>query len=367
MPTINLIGEDEEKEKERKQPEAEQIPVSPEEPDASFATETFSLETQEYAPQEPRQEPKLAEPVTPKLTTPPPDLSSFRRPPRGSRASLFLVVGFLVVVVALLLFWQLQKGEAPPSAPGGLAVVEKPGVPAEGEVTSEPEAVAEQPVTEEPPGPPPATPPPRAISPGPGAYVRETAGITAAVTSLLEALPEDLNFTLISFTGNRFLLEYVASTENAALSFPDLLSEAMPIQEIRILTREQMAANGQSLPKVLLQGSVSLGSLGSPAASIQYLDAVEVRREVSRLAQAAGMVLRSVETRPDVVEDGFEMVPIDFRLSGKKASATAFLGSLGQAELNLRINKLVLVSADRRGLSDEEVNLAINANTYRPR
>jgi hypothetical protein len=375
MPDINLIGEEEE---EKKQPEAAPQEAEPAEPapepqesGGAFGNETFSLETREFAPEEkpePRPEPeKFAEPVTPKVTTPPPDLSSYRRPPRGSRASVFLVVGFLVVVLAVILFWQLQGDEGGETVPGEPTVAEEVGTPG-GEPTGQTEAVTEG-VAEEVPGQPETTEPePVRTAPGSApAYAVESAAISAAAVGALRAFPEDLNFTLISFTGDRFLIEYVGASEAAALSFPDILRGALPVEELRVLAQEQVAANGQSLQKVLLQGSVSAMELGAPRGSIEYLDLTGVRRAVTRLARSNGMVLRGVESRPGLVDDGFELTPLDFRLLGKKANAAAFLDALGQSGINLRIGKVVLVSSDRRGLSDEEVNLAINANVYQPR
>ncbi len=368
MPNINLIGEDEEEEKKQPEVPQEESATQPQESGSSFADETFSLDTREFAPEKEPQKPQFTEKEPPKVTTPPPDLTSYTRPRRGSRATGFLVGGFLVVALAVILFWKLQKkegtvatpGETPPSQQvearaGGQAGETKP-------VTEQPgqQAQAEQPART-------AASTPPAVPQGVPSYASEAAEITAAAVGMLQVLPEDVNFTLLSFTGGRFLIEYVAPTRTAALAFPDMISNSLPVEQTRILTQEQVTADGQSLQKVLLQGSVALGSLAAPEKPVQYLDIAGLRRAVARLARSSGLRLRSVETRQGLVDDGFELIPIDFRFSGKKANAASFLGALGQAGLNLRLGKLVLVSTDRRGLSDEEVNLALNANLFRPR
>jgi len=214
----------------------------------------------------------------------------------------------------------------------------------------------------------PATPKPTAPPPEPvvDPVLKEVITTTHlgvnVMEKILNAAPEAMKFTLVSYSDGRFHLESLAPSSSEIDHFRQNLSPSLSGGEVNVLSQEPKTINGQRFQKALLSGSVVPGAFppaGIPAA--QAKDG-ELENFVKTFCQENRLVLKQFSARQAVGKDSYQMTPIVVSAYGNRQALMQLLKEVAGQYQNVNLSKILLVARTGDAMAD----LILNVEVYAP-
>ena len=258
-----------------------------------------------------------------------------RKAPSGS----LLVILIAAVLFAVALYFLIKQRAFGPAKP---TVAEKEVVTP----TTPPEVSARKPAVVEPVLP---------------AFAKEMVASTQesvnAVNTVVSSAPADIALGTVSYTGHSLMIESLASSSGALDQLGQTLKEKFPQSEIRMVSRDQKTVGGQTTQRAIFSGTLPEGVPPVQKGEITYLAKSDAENRMKKDCQELGLVLKSFEVTPEVKEAQYVRTPILLKAVGDKEAALKLLQKISEANLNLAVNKILLVFSDRKALRDKTVNL----------
>lgn len=363
MVDINLIGDEQTGEEKRSEQER-----------VEDFTQTSSMDTQELAFEE------RTETFDTTKTGGFPHRRSY-----SSLVSTLIIFGVIVLIAGAIYFFFLSGDDQ--ETAGLPPIIESESVaqpdeqvlePTQPEVSGgttlpEDQEVVEQlqspGTTAEPSEPDMTQPEPLPSRPSPGPSPKSTAALPVnsaetlqTVTTLLSAVPGNLNTTLLSYAGSRLRLELVGASAADARAFATTLSQSFG-GNFSVLSESQVATNGQSLEKVLISGTLPRNGSGGPM-NVTVYSVKELQDWFRNTARALGLELRQIRAQRGISADGGFKTPVLVRLFGSKDVLLQFLSEMASENMNIDLAKVLLVSPDMVSYTDDQLTLVINLFVY---
>lgn len=180
-----------------------------------------------------------------------------------------------------------------------------------------------------------------------------------SVTNLLTSVPANLNITLLSYTGQRARVEFVAATTADARDFTSKMNQYFGAGNFVIVSESQVNANGRILEKVLVTGKINSASNGS-GGSARFLNTGQAKDWIRRNAQQYNLVVRELKSQPGSYSGGYQKIPLLVRVYGSQSALIGFLEEFSSQSINVEMAKILLVSPDMATFSDETMILVLN-------
>lgn len=183
------------------------------------------------------------------------------------------------------------------------------------------------------------------------------------VNSIIQTIPANVNFTMISYNDGKFLLEFLANSDADINVVNKQLQQTLASSEINLLSKETRTIQNRQVRSALVNGNVNLNqSLGDMAISQEptYLSANELKNQLANICQQAGLSIKQHDSGMEKTEGAFRITPIKFRATGQKANVLAFLQQLLNQNLNISFAKISLIN-----LQESNITLVLNINLYR--
>ena len=196
-----------------------------------------------------------------------------------------------------------------------------------------------------------------------GQYLAKTRASVQTVNSLVSIVPANMSVTLLSHSGNRVRMEFVAQSQAQAGDFTQRLQQQLGGSSFKVISDNQVASNGGSVQKVLVSGRSS-SARGSASGSIDYLNSTQASDWIKNTARQSGLSVIQLNTQQASFIEGVQKTPIFARLSGSKDAVRGMLDELAAQSLNLELAKVILVSPDHIYYKDDTLVLVLNLFLY---
>ena len=188
----------------------------------------------------------------------------------------------------------------------------------------------------------------------------------STVSDILNTIPSNINFTLISYNDGKFLLEFLSGGDANINQVSSQLQQNLYAADVTVLSKDNRTIQNRRFRQALINGSVDINR-GSGEANLQepnYLSATELQNQISAICQQAGLTIKLFEASMEKADGEFMVVPIKFKAEGQKGSIVNFLRQLQNANLNISFAKILLI-ADETNLTNPNVTLLLNITSYR--
>jgi len=188
----------------------------------------------------------------------------------------------------------------------------------------------------------------------------------STVSNIITTVPEAVNFTMITYNDGKFLVEFLANTDNAINNLNSDLKQKLYSSEMKILSRNRRTIQGRPYRQALMNGNVNMGSDLVESNTIQeptYLNSDELKNQLSTICSQTGLKLRQFDVGKNKSDGEFQVVPIKFRAVGIKTSILNFLQQVIDENVNINFSKISLIANDV-DLSDSNITLVLNIELY---
>lgn len=185
-----------------------------------------------------------------------------------------------------------------------------------------------------------------------------------SVTGLMTTIPAAFNTTLLSYTGNRARIELIGNLGGEARSLVDRLNRDFGSANFAIVSEDQIAANGGSLDRVLISGSMASSSNVGSNEQVEFLNVNQAQDWIKNTSLQYGLELRQLKIEQASSANGYQKVPVFARIYGAQSSLVGFLQEMAGQNLNLEITKIQLVSPDMVSFSDDNLVLVLYMYLY---
>jgi len=183
------------------------------------------------------------------------------------------------------------------------------------------------------------------------------------VNKIIKTIPANVNFTMISYSDGKFLLEFLANSDADINNVNSQLQQSLAPSEINLLSKETRSIQNKQVRQALVNGNVNLNqSLGDITISQEptYLSTTELKTQLTAICQQAGLSIKQYDSGLEKSEGAFRISPIKFQAVGQKANVLAFLQQLLNQNLNISFSKISLIN-----LHEANITLVLNINLYR--
>lgn len=209
-----------------------------------------------------------------------------------------------------------------------------------------------------------STPP---LSPGLTAKIVKAYRGISTVSEILNTIPANVNFTLISYSDGTFLLDFLAPGDPDITIVSNQLQQNLASAEVNVLSKESRNINNRQFRKALVNGTVDFaqraGNLTNPREPT-YLNSTELQNQLSTICRQTGLTIKKFYTGLEKADGEFLILPVQFKAIGQKGSIAAFLQQLLTQNMNISFSKISLI-ADDFNLTDPNITVLLNIGLYR--
>jgi len=183
------------------------------------------------------------------------------------------------------------------------------------------------------------------------------------INSVIKTIPANVNFTMISYSDGKFLLEFLANSDADINNVNNQLKQSLASAEINLLSKENRSIRNRQVRQALVSGNVSLSQVpGDVTVSREptYLSVAELKNQLTTICQQTGLSIKQYDAGLEKSEGVFRINPIKFRATGQKANVLTFLQQLQNQNLNVSFSTISLIN-----LHESNITLVLNINSYR--
>lgn len=186
------------------------------------------------------------------------------------------------------------------------------------------------------------------------------------VNTIANALSGGAVLSLIRFTDNAFLVEFVTSSNNIGTVSNTLRQRLNPV-EMNIVSQEAFGVKGPAARKVLVAGAVGAGS--SPISldgTVREISLGDFVQWIRNAARSNGLAVKNLNQSSPTQQDAYSITPLQIILRGDLSGALAFLDALDQSSPNVSVEKISLINNDPSANSDDAVSMVVVLQHYSP-
>ncbi|MBN1154831.1 hypothetical protein JXB12_07910 [candidate division KSB1 bacterium] len=184
------------------------------------------------------------------------------------------------------------------------------------------------------------------------------------VETILNSIPQTINFTMIQYQDGNFLTEVIGNS-SAEISQLNAQLQQTGSEQVKLLSQEQKTYQGINYQQALLNGSLSRPD-GAILKEPSYLNVNNIKSDFQISCNQSGLNLKQFEVKKETQVSGYTKVPVFFRAVGTKKAAMDFLADLKNKNLNVNLSKIVLIGSEKLK-SQDNINLILNMEVYQPR
>jgi len=185
------------------------------------------------------------------------------------------------------------------------------------------------------------------------------------VNNILNTIPTNVNFTMISYNDGKFLLEFLAGSDGEINNVNSQLKQNLYSAEINLLSKENRNIQNRRFRQALFNGNVAISQDIADAGLVEptYLSAPELESQLTNICQQVGLKIRQFDTGVNKSEGEFQILPIKFKAIGPKESIISFLQQLLNANYNINFSKISLIASET-DLTNPNITLVLNIGLY---
>lgn len=195
--------------------------------------------------------------------------------------------------------------------------------------------------------------------------VKSHRGIST-VSNILNTIPSNVNFTMISYSDGEFLLEFLTGGDAEINTVSSQIQQTLASADVKLLSKENRTVQNRSFRQALVNGNVNI-SQGAEISNPQeptFYGSNDLKNQVANICQQAGLTLKQFDAGREKSEGEFMILPIIFKATGQKSNVLSFLQQLSSANLNISFAKISLI-ADETELINPNITLLMNIGLYR--
>ncbi len=185
------------------------------------------------------------------------------------------------------------------------------------------------------------------------------------VNNIINTIPSDINFTMISYSDGTFLVEFLAGGDADINNLNAQLQQNLYSGDVKLLSKENRTVQNRQFRQALVNGNVNMSQtdVANPQEP-SYLSAADLQNQIAGIARQAGLTLKQFDAGREKAEGGFMILPIMFKANGQKSNILSFLQQLSAANLNISFSKIALI-ANEAELTNPNITLLLNIGLYR--
>jgi len=196
--------------------------------------------------------------------------------------------------------------------------------------------------------------------------VKSYRGIST-VSDILNTIPSNINFTMISYSDGKFLMEFLAAGDADINQVNSQLQQNLIAANVSVISKDDRNIQNRRFRQALVNGNVDInrssGELNNPQEPT-YLNSTELQNQLAIICQQSGLTIKQFDAGMEKTEGEFMILPIKFKAIGQKGSILTFLQQLLNANINISFSKIALIASDT-DLNDPKVTLVLNITSYR--
>jgi hypothetical protein len=195
--------------------------------------------------------------------------------------------------------------------------------------------------------------------------IRSNRGIST-VNNVLNSIPSNVNFTLISYSDGKFLVEFLAASDADINQVNSQLQQSLYAANVNLLSKEDRTIQNRRLRHALVNGNVNINQATDESNPQEptYLNATDLQNQLSNMCRQAGLTIKQFDTGREKTEGEFMILPIKFKATGQKSNIFTFLQQLVSSNINIGFSKISLI-AKEIDLSNPDFTLLLNIGLYR--
>ena len=195
--------------------------------------------------------------------------------------------------------------------------------------------------------------------------VKSNRGIST-VNDVLNTIPSNINFTMISYSDGKFLVEFLAASDADINQVNSQLQQNLYAANVNLISKEDRTIQNRRLRQALVNGNVNIDQAtgGLNPQEPTYLSATDLQNQLSNMCRQAGLTIKQFDTGQEKADGEFMVLPIKFKADGQKSYIFAFLQQLVSSNMNISFSKIALIAKDV-SLSNPDFTLLLNIGLYR--
>lgn len=189
------------------------------------------------------------------------------------------------------------------------------------------------------------------------------------VNDVLNSIPTNINFTMISYSDGKFLVEFLAASDADINQVNSQLQQNLDTANLNLISKEDRTIQNRRLRQALVNGNVNVSQAAGEVNNPQepaYLNATDLQNQLSNICRQAGLTIGQFDSGQEKAENEFMIVPIKFKATGQKSNILAFLQQLISSNINISFSKISLITKEV-DLSNPNITLLLNIGLYRLR
>jgi len=187
------------------------------------------------------------------------------------------------------------------------------------------------------------------------------------VEQIVNTIPANVDFTMITYSDGKFLSELLARRDNDIDNVSTLLKQKISSANIKILSRDKRSLKDKQYYQALINGSLNqdeMTGVENIAQQPMFLSSAEFRQRLTTMCQESNLTVKQFDVAGEKSVGGLIIQPIIFRAFGLKANATSMLNRILSENLNISFSKISLIANDI-DLSNPYIALVMNIELYR--
>jgi hypothetical protein len=187
------------------------------------------------------------------------------------------------------------------------------------------------------------------------------------VSDILNTIPSNINFTMLSYNDGKFLIEFLAPGDADINQVSSQLQQNLYAATVNLISKENRNVQNRMLRQALLNGNVNLGQSRGGTTNPQepsYLNQADLQNQLTNICRQAGLAIKQFDAGRERAEGEFMVLPIKFKAVGQKSRILAFLQQLLSSNINISYSKIALI-ANEVDMTNPDITLVLNIGLYR--
>ena len=186
------------------------------------------------------------------------------------------------------------------------------------------------------------------------------------VNDVLNTIPSNISFTMISYSDGKFLVEFLAASDADINQVNSQLQQNLYAANVSLLSKEDRTIQNRRLRQALVNGNVNIDQATGESNPQEptYLSSTDLQNQLTNMCRQAGLTIKQFDSGREKAEGEFRVLPIKFKAAGQKSNIFAFLQQLVSSNINISFSKIALIAKDV-SLSNPDFTLLLNIGLYR--
>lgn len=196
--------------------------------------------------------------------------------------------------------------------------------------------------------------------------IQSQVGITT-IEQIVNTIPANVDFTMITYSDGVFLSELLASRSSDIDNVNSLLEQKLSSADVKVLSRDTRNVSGKQYYQALINGTLNQDEMSGATSTAQppmFLSTEEFHQSLTAMCQESNLTVKQFDTAIEKNVGGLIIQPIKFRAFGLKANATSILNQILSENMNISFSKISLIANDI-DLSNPYVALVMNIELYK--